>query len=290
MMNSVQIKAGFKKEWLQFSRTFRFGGVILAILSFAIADPAMYKLLAIMMASMPDLTAGIVGFVSQASELDAAFEQMTALYSDAGIMYGAVLTELSTSSVLITMLILMSPCGGEQKKRATIIPSACGMEFGSYLLPKFLLYPLTVLAVTFGSSLIAGFMCNAMFELNRIDTGLLVLGALLCAVYSAFIIVIYMCMGLCTSRPGIATISVYFGSALIKVILDSLELTKFHPFTLSSLIAGEMFMADFDLADNAASIAVGVVLSVVIAVVLFFLTLTVLKANKINNQENKPEF
>ena len=35
----MQIRAGLKKEWLQFTRTFRHGGVLLATLSFALAEP-----------------------------------------------------------------------------------------------------------------------------------------------------------------------------------------------------------------------------------------------------------
>lgn len=35
----MQIRAGLKKEWLQFTRTFRLGGVLLATLSFALAEP-----------------------------------------------------------------------------------------------------------------------------------------------------------------------------------------------------------------------------------------------------------
>ena len=58
-----------------------------------------------------------------------------------------------------------------------------------------------------------------------------------------------------------------------------------------ALAAGDVVAVDdFVLADNAASIIVGIVLSVVIAVMMFVLTLSVIKSKKINNQEDKPEF
>lgn len=74
------------------------------------------------------------------------------------------------------------------------------------------------------------------------------------------------------------------------MILSGLDLTEYHPLTLCSLITGRMFRSGFVLADNAASIIVGIALSVVIAAMMFVLALTVQKARKINNQEDKPEF
>jgi hypothetical protein len=188
------------------------------------------------------------------------------------------------------MLILMSPSGGEQKKRETIIPSCCGLDYFSYLVPKFVLYPLTVFAVTFLSALTAGGLCDALFDSDKISGGMVVLAAFMCAVYVTFIITVYMSIGLCTSRPGIITVLVYLGSTLIELILTSLDMTKFHPFTLRALVSGEMFYEDFVLSENVASIAVGVLLSLVISAVMFALALAVLKATKINNREDKPEF
>ena len=291
-----QIRYGFKKEWLQFSRTFRFGGIIIAIISFAIADPLMYKMLAVMMAAMPELMNESLSFipalVSTAGEFSAGemFEEVAGMYNDAGMVFSLTMVDLCVSAVLISMLILMSPSGGEQKKRATIIPAASGLDYFNYLVPKFVLYPATIFVLTFLSAVLAGFLCNGLFTENNYEVGLMFLGALLCAIYAAFIIAVYMGIGLCTSRPGVATIIMYFGTTLIQLILTSLDLTQYHPFTLRALVSGEMFAGDFVLSDNIASIAVGAVLSVVIGVVMFFMTLCVLKAKRINNQEDKPEF
>ena len=292
-MNKNQIKAGFKKEWLQFFRTFRFGGLILAILSFAIADPLMYKMMAVMM-DMLASTDMLAMAASAANDMSAAYNEVLAevggLYSDAGLIYSMTNADLCASSVLITMLILMSPSGGEQKKRATIIPAAIGLDYFNYLVPKFVLYPMTVFVLSFLSSGIAGLLCNVMFTENRVSAGILLLGSLSCAVYATFSLTVYQAVGLCTSRPGVAAVTVYFGSTIIQIILTSMELTGFNPFTLRSLATGELVSPDFSLADNAASIGIGILLSVVISVVLFFMTYSVLNAKKINNQEDKPEF
>lgn len=279
----MQVKYGFKKEWLQFTRTFRLGGILLGILSFAIADPLMYAGLNYLMsitvqASEPMAsTADIMG-------------EMTGIFNSASLVFSGTMAEFCSTSVLIIMLVLMSPCGGEQKKRATIIPSTAGLEASSYLIPKYVLYPGTVFAVSFIACCISGVLCNAMFDLDKVDPGMLLLAAIMCAVYMAFITAVYMSIGLCTSRPGVSTVLMYIGVSIVQIILTSLDLTKFHPLTLRSLVTGEMFSEGFVLEDNIASIAVGVALSFVIGVMMFVLTFAVQKGTKINNQVDKPEF
>lgn len=293
----MQIKYGFKKEWCQFTRTFRLGGIILALVSFAIADPLMYKLIDVMMETITsgDMFAGIAAALTSldaemAMDMNDMMNEMSAMYNNARLIYAVTNAEFCSTSVLIICLILMSTAGGEQKKRATIIPACSGLEYVNYLIPKFVLYPATVFVLSFLSSLIAGLICNAVFTENLISGGMLLLSATLCGVYVAFIVAVFLSVGICTSRPGVTVVFIYIGSTLIELILSSLELTKYHPFALRSLITGQMADASFVLADNVASIAVGVILSVVLGVVMFFLALGVLNAKKINNQEDAPEF
>ncbi len=289
-MNS-QIKYGFKKEWSQYTRTFRLGGVILGIFSFALADPLMYKLVNVMMqliAEMPGTTSASVNI--SAGGYGEAMEIAAGAMNDAGMIFAVTMSEFCATSVLIVMLILMSASGGEQKKRATIIPSCCGLKYMNYLIPKFILYPLSVFVITFVSTLCAGGLCNMLFDDNKISVGIMFLGAFLTSVYVMFTITVYMAIGLCTSKPGLVTVFIYIGTSLVMVILQSLELTGFNPFTLRIIIAGSLTSVGFSLSDNAASIIVGVVLSFVIMVMMFFLTYAVLNAKKINNREDKPEF
>ena len=288
----MQLKYSFKKEWLHFSRTFRVFGIILAIFSFALADPFMYRALGLMMEMMMGNMNSVTATASvsvQAGGLD-GMEEIMGIYNDASLVFSMTLAEFCSTSVLIIMLILMSAAGGEQKKRATIIPACSGLEHFNYLLPKFIVYPASVFTVTFVSGVCAGFLCNALFTENLIDGGMIFLAAVLCAVYMAFITAVYLSIGLCTSRPGVVTVLMYIGTTLVQMILSGLDLEKFHPFTLRSLASGGMFASDFSLPDEAASITVGVVLSVVIGVLMFLLCLAVQKARAINNREDRPEF
>lgn len=292
----MTIKYGLKKEWLQFTRTFRLWGMLLAIFSFAIADPVMYKVLQIAMNSMAEMdysqfSLSIAGSAaSMAADYSDIMTDMAGMFNSSSTIFCVSMSEFCTTSLLIFMLLLMSPAGGEQKKRATIIPTCSGLDHLSYLVPKFLLYPLAVFVSSFFSSVFAGILCNMLFDADIVSASDMLLASFLCAVFMTFIIVIYMSVGLCTSRPGIATVFIYIGMSLAQIILMNMELTRFNPFTLRSLISGEMFSPGFVLADEALSITVGIVLSLVIGVMMFLLAYAVLNAKKINNQEDKPEF
>lgn len=274
------IKAGFRKEWLQFTRTFRLGGVLLGILSFALAEP-------LLLWGMNALV-GLAGDYGETVELGTLLGMGNAGLAE--FSFCSSMTEFCTTSTLVVMLVLMSPCGGEQKKRATMIPLCSGIGAFEYLVPKYVIYPVTVFLTGFVGSCISGALSNALFPGDDVGVGMILLGALLCAVYLTFILVVYMSIGICTSRPGIVTAMMYVGVIIVQMILSGLDLTDYNPFTLRTLVSGTMFSEDFVLADNVANIIVAVVLSVVIGVMMFILALTVLKAKRINNQEDKPEF
>ena len=289
----MQLKYSFKKEWLHFSRTFRIFGMILAIFSFAIADPLMYRALGAIMdmaaSGGMDAITGAAAVGVQAGGADVLGE-ISSLYNDAGLIFGVTMAEFCSTSTLIIMLILMAAAGGEQKKRATVIPACSGLEHFNYLFPKFIVYPLSVFAVTFVSCICAGALCNALFTVNIVGWDMVVLAAALCSVYMAFITAVYLSIGLCTGRPGIVTVFMYIGTMLVQIILSGLDLEKFNPFTLRSLVSGGMFSDDFVLADEMMSITVGTVLAIAVSVLMFLLCLAVQKAKAINNREDRPEF
>ena len=278
-------KFGFQKEWYHFSRTFRFGGVLIALFAVAVVNPLMIKA----MVSMLDMvSASPSEMMSNTTMPGLGVDEMMLQYTS-GLVFGAALSDLCNTALLVILLLLMSPFGGEQKKRATLIPSCSGLDNKFYLVPKFVLYTSIIFVSCFAAGILAGLICNSMF-VQPVGFGTILLGSLMCAVYLCFVLNIYMSLGLCTSRPGIMTIIVYFGHSLINAILMNMELSRFNPFTLYNVFSTQMYSADFSLKDEAVSIIVGAVLAVVISVVMYFLTLAVLRNKRINNQEDKPEF
>ena len=300
----MQLKYSFKKEWSLFSRTGRLIGVIIALLFFALSNPLLFKFTGTVLQEMQDLPNNYqTTFASitaqnpnsanstDNSALGIDYGDMVDMYSNSGIMYGVTMANVCSNSLLVIMLLLMTTAGGEQKKRSMIVPLCSGLKDKNYLLSKFLIYPPVVCVATAVSSLIAGVLCNAMFPVNQIDPGILLLASVLAGVYMLFVTSIYLSLGICTSRPGVMTAAVYIGTMLIQSLLEGMGLPQFHPFTLLTLVGGGMFTDDFVLSDNIANIAVSVGLSLLISVLMYFLALGVLGAKRIDNKEEvKPEF
>lgn len=218
-------------------------------------------------------------------------DDILAVYSDAGMMFATSISSFSGSSLLVIMLMLMSAAGGEQKKRAMIVPMSSGLQYKNYLIPKFVIYPITIMMLTFAGSMAAGGLCNMMFPNNKISFGIMLLSSLLCGIYMGFIISVYLSIGLMTSRPGITTAMIYVGQSMVQSLFNIIGLRDYQPFALLNYISGEMVTEDFSLSEKAPAIIVSAVIAIVIAVLMYFLALGVLGSKKIDNQaEQEPEF
>lgn len=298
----MQLKYSFKKEWAHFARTGRLFGVIAAIFSFALSSPIIFKMAGIMMEMVYGSSDGGSGntiFASASAGMSGDFNQIfgnigmdeiVAVYSDAGMIFSTSIASFAGMSMLIVMLLLMAAAGGEQKKRAMIVPMCSGLEYKNYLIPKFVIYPLTVFAVTAVSVPVAGALCNAFFPNNKVSAEVLFLCTLMYSVYTMFLTCVYLAVGLCTSRPGVATVLIFFGQSFLQTIFNSMGLIDYNPFTLITL-PSYMVMEGFDISGSMPSIIVGMAISLVVAVMMFFLSLGVLNAKKIDNtEEERPEF
>ena len=301
----MQLKYSFKKEWSHFTRTGRLFGIIAAIFSFALSQPLMFRLMGAVM-EMVDLNtesgadssifAALSGGMTASAGTDPfggmniGMDEIMSVYSDAGMIFASCISTFSGLSLLIVMLILMAASGGEQKKRATIVPMCSGLEYKNYLIPKFVIYPLFAFVLTLISVVTTGYLCNALFPENHISDEVIFLCAAMYAVYVLFALCVYMSIGLCTSRPGVAAVMVFVGQSLIQSLFLGMGLTDYNPFTLV-MLPTYMTMEEFDLAASMPSILVGMGISVIVAVMMFFLALGVLGAKKIDNtDEEKPEF
>lgn len=308
MMNT-QLKYGFKKEFSQFFRKFKLLGIILAVFGFAIANPLMYKFSGVMfsemskMSSMPQTQSSataVVQNIASDTQSEAGSDlfggmglgDVANMYNNSSAMFSLSLVSFASYSLLIIMLVMMSAAGGEQKKRSMIVPMCSGLRFKNYLLPKFIIYPLSVFILTFLGGMTAGGLCNAIFDYDKISVDMIALGAVMMAVYVMFIVTIYLSLGLCTSRPGIMAGTVFIGQLVLDSFLEAAQLTDYQPFTLVAA-SNTIFTAgeDFDLSAKMPSILTAIGLSIVICVLMYFLALGVLNAKKIDNtEEDKPAF
>ena len=296
----MQLKYCFKKEWSQYVRTVRLTVIIIVFAAGAVLFPALFGFVNFILQQaneLPDIvqSASISfddsGFSSDDIMAEIGMDEMLELYSDAGTMFAVTATSVISTGALVTMLLLMPAAGGEQKKRAMIVPLCSGLSYKNYLIPKFVVYPASLCIISFLSVSAAGLLCNTIFPNNHVSADRLLLIAFLSAVYVVFLTTIHLSLGICTSRPGIMVAAVYLGSSIIENLLQGFGLAKFHPFALTALITQMGMLPDYSIAEDSLNIIVSVIIAMIICVVMFFLALGVLSANKINNREEiKPEF
>lgn len=295
---SDQLRYSFKKEFALFFRTFKFLGMVLAMFGFAVANPIMYKFSGVLLRemdemSLPTQAAQIPLSVSDGGESifgGIGISEMAEYYNNGAAMYASSLVSFATYSLLIVMLVMRSAAGGEQKNRAMIVPICGGLKYKNYLLPKFIIYPLSSFAMTFLAGMLSGGLCNALFDNGKIGFGMMTVGALLMAIYIMFIVTVFLSLGLCTARPGVMTCLVFLGQMILQSFLEGVGLEDYQPFSLVTAV-NRMYAAEGYLAEKTPSILVAAGLALGICVLMYFLALGVLNATKIDNQEeDKPEF
>lgn len=301
---NVQLKYSFKKEFAHFIRGFKLLGIALAIFGFALFCPVMFKTAGDILEQMNDATTPEFGMamiaadeapIAEADSDDLGLGDMAAIYGSATSVFSISLVNLATYSTLVIMLIMMKPAGGEQKKRAMIVPLCCGLEYKNYLTPKFVIYPLSVFAMSFLGGLMTGGLCSSMFANDNIPAGTLALASLMIAVYIAFVITVYLAVGLCSSRPGVMVGVVFLGQMILPSLFAGMGLTDYQPFALLNLISA-LSSPEYSniLSENTANILVSMGISIVIGILLYFVTLAVLNSKRIDNQDdqqsNRPEF
>ena len=120
----------------------------------------------------------------------------------------------------------MSAAGGEQKKRSVIMPTCAGLSPSGYVMPKFIVYPLAIVLMSFIGGMITGGISNLIYN-NELIISDIVFSSVCSAIYMFFITAVYFLAGLSTGRPGISVIIVYAGSTIVPLILQALNMNNF---------------------------------------------------------------
>lgn len=284
----MQIKAGFKKEFQFFSRTFRMWGVIIAIVAFAIVDPLMMKAMSGLGDTMNSMITGVAAgdTVDEAAvdEAVAAVDEFSSMFGqiDAAYCVSGTLGDFSSTALLIILLVLMGTAGAEQKKRSVIIPLRSGLKPVNYILPKFVFYPLFVLVLATVGTVLAGIVSNMLFaDFTPVNLANCAVAGIMIGCYLAFLVSAHLMVGISTGKAGISVIAVFIMSSFLPLILQIYGADKFNPFALAG-IAGNAINGEFD----ATNIAFSLVTTLILILIFFFITLFVQTAQKIDNAEN----
>lgn len=280
------LKEGIKKELMFFTRSFRMWGVALAAVIFAISAPLIVKL---SYEVFSRIETAIENTNENASPNDYLPPQsfgadiIGELSNEEGMArLGSMssLGDLTGTLLLIFMLVIMYTAGGELKKRSMIIPLNAGLNAKLYVLPKFILYPLCAAIFAFFGVFICFILSSLIFSGKAAPLNGILASASAAAVYDAFVISLYLTLGLCTAKAGMAVAVIYCSSAIISPLFSALGADKFHPFTLTNQAARASITGEIDALNLFGSMGI----TVLIIILCYFLTLFVISAKKIDNR------
>lgn len=277
------IKAGIKKEFMLFSRGFRLIGVIITIIGISLMYPLLYKSMEMMAGQIADMGQQIGGEAQD--QVTGAVDSINGMMSSLEAMYGGSMaavgfktgvSSITSTGFLIISLLLMATAGGEQKKRSVIIPNCAGITPAGYVLPKFIVYPLVIGVLSFLGGIITGGISNLIYnkELNIND---IIFSSLCAAIYMLFMTALYFLIGLSTGRPGISVIIVYGGSTIIPILLQSLDIDRYNPFTLQSLLMSSYNDADMN------NFMLSTVVAFILSVICCLLALMIVTLRRVDN-------
>lgn len=277
------IKAGIKKEFMLFSRGFRLIGVIITIIGISLMYPLMYKSMEMMAGQIADMGQQIGGEAQD--QVTGAVDSINGMMSSLEAMYGGSMADvgfktgvssITSTGFLIISLLLMATAGGEQKKRSVIIPNCAGLTPAGYVLPKFIVYPLVIGVLSFLGGIITGCISNLMYN-NELSINDIMFSSLCAAIYMLFMIALYFLIGLSTGRPGISVIIVYGGSTIIPILLQSLDIDRYNPFTLQSLLMSSYNDADMN------NFMLSTVVAFILSVICCLLALMIMTLRRVDN-------
>ena len=262
------LKAGFTKELIYFIRTKKLMVITIVVLAFAVLDPLLMWGMMALMNNMADIA-------TDATISSGAVD--IAITDSATVGFIGSLGDITSTVSLIVMLVLMQTAGGELKKRATIIPNCAGLSPKAYLIPKFILYPIYMMVITFVGLVAAYGMSHLLFAEGFSFVNALV-SAFSAGVYALFLNALYLCIGLSTSKAGAATAICFGGATILSAVLSALGAQKFHPFALMSVAQNAVF-GEIDLLNLFGSFGV----TVLIVAAFYLITVLALSAKRVDN-------
>ena len=277
---NIQTKASFKKELLAYFRTRAFISVFFVIIGCAVLTPLLISGMGLFIDSMSDFYNEIGTDVSGFTD---ALNESTST----GIQ--SALETVSSIGLIVILITFNSIAGGEQKKRSVIIPANAGLRSFSYIFPKFIIYPLSVLTFAVIAAFTSWFVSVPLFAVNDLSVGKVFLAGLL----SGFGLMIYVCfhlaLGTATGKPRMsAAVCIIVSFILPSILLEMGSGYIYNPFTLDYLIGPVLNMRSLS-ASVINDIFITIAFALGIMIITFLIALFVQNAKKIDNSGNEIE-
>jgi len=272
----LQTKAGFMKEILALFRTKKFLILSLVLLGLGMLSPLMLFALDSILSiydtvgiDMSDLAGGMTSTSS------------TGVFSSVGDITGI--------GLIVFLLLINRAAGGEQKKRAVIIPRSAGLRSFGYIFPKFIIYPLTAFVLTIATLFVSWGFSALLFDTDNLTFTKVLTAGILTGVCMMFYVCFHIALGTATGKAGMSA-AVCIGASLILPSIFALtsEDYMFNPFALENL-AGSVIMRPHLSGGEVRDIIVTIAFALALMVLAYLIALFAQNAKKIDNTGNEIE-
>jgi len=275
---SLQIKASFKKELLAYIRTKRVFIIALVIIGLAVMSP----LLITGMGSLVDMLSGFYEeFGMDVSELTEAIGASVAIGVSSSI------SDVTGAGLIVMLLLLNYAAGGEQKKRSVIIPRSAGLKSMAYILPKFIIYPMSAFFIAFIAILVSYPISVSVFDANNVSFTGVILAAILAGVCLMLFTCFHLALGTATGRAGMSAAICISASILLSNVLAFFSIEyMFNPFTLNHLATSVIYSGNITGA-LVLDIIITIFFAKAIMVILYLIAVFAQNAKRIDNSGNE---
>lgn len=286
-----QVAASFKKEFLLFSRTGKLLIICIVFIAFAILEPLLIK----GMKAFSVWYDQVITTVSEETDTEMSINMeslMDTAYGEEPTTSIGVLqacSDFQAIDLFVLLIVLNLAAGGEQKKRSTIIPSCSGLRSFSYTFPKFIIYPIFAFLITI-VAMLCSYICSILiFTINDLSIFHVLLSGCFMGLYLAFFTTVHLFIGISTSRPAVSAIICIAASMILPSLLTIMQIAdKFNPFGLINFSLGVIQSARYETPlfnmYKPENILLTVLITLILMTIMFFLTLFIQTARKVENR------
>ena len=271
---NIQVKACFIKESLAFFRTKRFFIIALVIIGLSAFSPLMISGLGFLMDAMSDIYEEFGMDVSDMTQF---------LISSSSTGVVSSISDITGAGLIVFLLLINRAAGGEQKKRAEMIPRSVGLSSFAYIFPKYIIYPLSGFVLAICAMFVSWGISAWVFDVNDVTFTAVLLAGVLTGVTLMMYISFHLALGTATSRAGMSAAICIAASILVPGVLQfATSEYMFNPFTLE-LLAANTIAADTVTGSDITDILVTIVFALALMTASFFIALFAQNAKRIDN-------
>ena len=274
---NIQTKAGFRKELFAYVRTYKFLTIALVIIGLAIFNPLMITGLGVFIDAMSDVYDDLGMDVSGMTEM---------LGTAASIGVTSAVEGITGVGLIVALLLLNGAAGGEQKKRSVIIPKSAGLRGVAYLLPKFIIYPVSIFIFSIAAMFTSWGVSVLLFDINDVSFSGVFISGILAGICLMFYVCFHLALGTASGKAGMSSAVCITASILLPAIFSVISPEyMYNPFALN-VLAYTAVLSDVIPVSEVLDITISAVFAVLIMITTYFIALFAQNARRIDNTGN----